>query len=180
MLEWGSHSMLGLAVVALLAGGANAQTNGTDRGTADEPILKACQGIEHRQFDFWLGSWEVTDTTGKVVGSNEITRVANGCALQEYWRSASGPTGTSLNFYDPATGQWHQFWAGLGVYLRLSGGIEGDRMVLSGERQSERGPVVDRVTWVPGEDGTVRQIWDVSSDGGASWQTIFDGLYNHR
>lgn len=180
MLDRGFQPVLFLALVAVLAGSATAQTNGSDSRTADEPILEACQGTEHRQFDFWLGSWEVTDTAGKVVGTNEITRVASGCALQEYWRSASGPAGMSLNFYDPRTGQWHQFWAGLGVYLRLSGGREDRRMILSGERESERGPVIDRVTWVPGEDGTVRQIWDVSSDRGASWQTIFDGLYTRR
>lgn len=144
----------------------------------EEPILEACSQPEHRQFDFWLGNWEVTDTSGDVVGTNEITRVANGCALHEYWRSARGPTGTSLNFFDPGTGSWHQVWAGLGLYLRLSGGFQNGKMVLSGERGTEDGPVIDRITWTPAADGRVRQVWEVSRDGGESWQTVFDGLYS--
>ena len=147
---------------------------------ADEVIAEPCSGPEHRQFDFWLGSWEVTDTVGRLAGTNEITRVANGCALLESWRGARGPTGTSLNFYDPGTGRWHQVWAGLGLYLRLSGGLEAGKMVLSGVRETEEGQVVDRITWTPLDDGSVRQVWDVSRDGGGTWQTAFDGLYTRR
>jgi len=169
--------LAGLAAGAV--GSASAQSNGS-AAMEEEPILEACSGAEHRQFDFWIGSWEVTDTAGKVVGTNQITRVANGCALNEYWRGARGPTGTSLNFYDPGTGQWHQVWAGLGYFLRLSGGLQDGKMVLSGERDTPQGSAIDRITWAPNEDGTVRQVWEVSQDGGDTWQTIFDGLYSRR
>ena len=29
-------------------------------------------------------------------------------------------------------------------------------------------------------DGTVRQLWETSSDKGTSWATAFDGLYRKR
>ncbi len=29
----------------------------------------ACTSAEHRQFDFWIGDWEVTGAQGKVVGN---------------------------------------------------------------------------------------------------------------
>jgi hypothetical protein len=35
----------------------------------------------------------------------------------------------------------------------------------------------DRVTWTPNADGSVRQLWEKSADGGATWTTAFDGLY---
>ncbi|NIR44341.1 MAG: hypothetical protein GWN99_00265 [Gemmatimonadetes bacterium] len=145
-----------------------------------ESVIPACSADEHRQFDFWLGYWEVTDTTGQVVGTNAITRVASGCGLLEYWRSASGRTGTSLNWYEPGTGKWHQLWVGLGIYLRLSGGLEDGRMVLSGKRDSGGGAVIDRITWTPLEGGRVRQVWESSLDGGATWKLQFDGMYARK
>jgi hypothetical protein len=147
---------------------------------SSEPVAQVCAAEEHRQFDFWIGDWEVTDSTGAVAGTNVVSRVANGCGLQEYWRGAGGGNGTSLNWYDPQAGEWHQLWVGLGVYLYLTGGLEDGAMVLAGERQTPNGKVTDRIVWTPLEDGRVRQVWDMSSDGGRSWQLLFDGLYTRR
>lgn len=147
---------------------------------AEESIIEACAGAEHRQFDFWVGEWEVTDAKGQIAGTNEIARVANGCGLSEYWRGAAGTNGTSLNWYDPSSGEWHQLWVGLGLYLHLKGGLEGERMVLSGERETAKGTVIDRISWTPLEGDRVRQLWEVSPDGGASWQVVFDGMYRRR
>ncbi len=69
---------------------------------------------------------------------------------------------------------------GLGLYLRLSGGRQGESMVLSGERETPDGEVVDRITWSPLGHGEVRQLWEVSRDGGVSWSTVFDGTYRRR
>ena len=53
-------------------------------------------------------------------------------------------------------------------------------MVLEGEdpptEQAARG-VRHRITWTPRPDGTVRQHWQTSLDGGATWTTAFDGAY---
>ncbi len=147
---------------------------------AEESIIEACAGSEHRQFDFWVGNWEVTDAKGQVAGTNDITRVANGCGLSEYWRGAAGRNGTSLNWYEPAGEAWHQVWVGLGLYLHLQGGLEGNRMVLSGQRETARGTVIDRISWTPLGPDQVRQHWEVSPDGGQNWQTIFDGTYRRR
>jgi hypothetical protein len=39
---------------------------------------------------------------------------------------------------------------------------------------------LNRITWSPNPDGSVRQHWEQSSDGGTTWATIFDGLYVPR
>ena len=36
---------------------------------------------------------------------------------------------------------------------------------------------VNEITWTPNADGSVRQHWRVSPDGGATWTTSFDGKY---
>lgn len=149
-----------------------------DPVSSSAAIADSCAGEEHRAFDFWLGEWEVTED-GERAGHNDIRRVAGGCALLESWRSARGGSGSSLNFYDPSDGRWHQVWVGSsGSRLRLAGDRRGDAMVLSGERIGSGGESIrDRITWTPREGGVVRQLWEVSTDGGESWRTVFDGVY---
>lgn len=144
-----------------------------------------CAGPEYRQFDFWLGRWEVRNPEGEVVGHNEIRRVAGGCGLLETWRGAGGGTGTSLNTYDADRDRWTQRWVGTGATLWLEGGIEEDsdgrrRMVLAGTRprSTPGGPVLDRIAWTALPDGRVRQVWETSSDGGETWEEAFVGLYS--
>lgn len=142
----------------------------------------ACDGPGHAEFDFWVGSWRVTNPAGATVGHNRIERVSRGCALLENWTSAGGGDGRSLNFHDPVRDAWHQVWVGAdGVILRLTGGLERPgRMVLTGEPRPARGGTVrDRITWTLQPDGTVEQNWQISTDDGATWQTAFLGTY-HR
>ena len=40
--------------------------------------------------------------------------------------------------------------------------------------------MLDRITWTPEDDGTVRQVWEVSTDAGESWSVIFDGRYQRK
>ncbi len=93
----------------------------------------ACQSAGHRQFDFWVGRWSVFTPDGKLAGDNEIEVIEGGCALLEHWRGNGGFTGTSLNHWDPASGQWHQHWVdNQGGTLRLAGTRVGASMVLVG------------------------------------------------
>ena len=72
---------------------------------------RACTRPEHRQFDFWVGYWDVyvTGKPEKKVANSLIERLYDGCTIRENWRSASS-TGGSLNMYDPADKRWHQTW----------------------------------------------------------------------
>jgi hypothetical protein len=115
---------------------------------------------------------------GQVVGENTVSGILGGCALREDWVGARGMVGTSINFYDRTTGRWHQTWIGSdGQALFLAGGLDADgRMVLE-QRGEER---IDRITWTPLPDRAVRQLWEVSTDGGAIWSVVFDGLYTRK
>lgn len=141
-----------------------------------------CSAPEYRQFDFWVGNWEVFDSQDAKVGENRIAKVFGGCGLHENWQSAkSAFRGSSYNTYDAVRRVWHQTWIdNAGQLLLLEGGLDDDgRMVLSGERDRRDGSgrVIDRITWTPNADGTIRQHWQASTDGGTTWQTVFDGLY---
>lgn len=148
--------------------------------TAQTPRPPPCADRVHRQFDFWIGEWEVRSADGQLLGHNEITLIGNGCGLLENWRGAGGGEGMSINSYDPVIGNWTQRWVGVGVMLWLHGGLDGVNMVLTAttNRATPRGPALDRITWAPLEDGRVQQMWDVSADDGETWTRIFDGFYS--
>lgn len=141
---------------------------------------KPCSSDEFRQFDFWIGEWDVT-AGDRSAGRNRITSILGGCVLlEEYSGTNGGYEGKSLNTYDGTAGEWHQSWVdNQGLLLQLRGRLEDGRMVLRGERIGQGGkPVIDRITWAPNEDGTVQQTWHVSGDGGETWSTAFDGTYS--
>jgi hypothetical protein len=140
----------------------------------------SCSATQHRQFDFWLGSWTVTDSAGTTtLGSNNITREESGCLVHEHWTDADGSTGQSFNFYDPTTSRWAQVWvSSSGNVLRLEGRLDGPSMRLEGDQHPRTGVTVrHRITWTPQPDGRVRQTWSASKDGGRTWKRVFDGWY---
>jgi hypothetical protein len=145
---------------------------------ADAPqAASPCASPEHRQFDFWIGEWEVTLPDGRVAGHNRITPILSGCALREEWTGAKGNQGTSLNAWDPDARRWRQTWVDQsGTVLLLAGAFEGGKMVL----QSGDGASRQRITWTPMDNGRVRQLWDSSADGGRTWKVEFDGTYKKQ
>lgn len=152
---------------------------------ADTPAPPAkppgCTAAPHRQFDFWLGDWDVTDGKGKAAGRNRIVGLHDGCALQESWNGNGGFSGTSLNAYDAERGKWHQMWVdNSGGMLQLDGEFAGGKMVLRGETLDEGKKVLQRISWQPLPDGRVRQLWESSKDGGGTWTVAFDGYYAKR
>ena len=138
-----------------------------------------CADAVHRQFDFWIGEWEVRAADGTLLGHNSITSIHGGCALAERWRGASGGTGSSLNAYDASADRWRQMWIGSdGTLLELEGRLEPDGIVLTGStRRADGRAVLHRITWTPVAGRAVRQLWEVSLDEGRSWRSSFDGTY---
>jgi hypothetical protein len=140
----------------------------------------ACSSEAHRQFDFWLGDWQVDDGADppKVLGHNQITRTASGCALRELWRGVSGKEGSSLNAWDATRQRWTQHWIGAdGVILRLEGGWDGTAMQLEGVLpHAAGGEQAQRIRWIPRADGSVEQRWE-TRDPGEDWKPAFVGHY---
>jgi hypothetical protein len=134
-------------------------------------IAPQCSEPEFRQFDFWLGSWSVTNK-GKNAGSNRILAHSKGCVLLEFWKPAQGPTGVSMNFFDPLDKQWKQFWVSPGGNLNLSGAYSEGAMTLT--------QTGNRIVWRAQSDGTVTQDWDTSSDKGKTWKPAFHGVYQRQ
>lgn len=141
----------------------------------------ACQSAEYRQFDFWVGNWDVFLPNGQKAGENRIEPISGGCALLENWSGRGGFTGKSLNIYDRDDKRWHQTWVdSSGGLLMIAGSLVDKRMVLTSEPSGAAGSAQQRITWTPDEDGSVRQFWESSADAGKTWTVSFDGKYVRR
>jgi hypothetical protein len=140
----------------------------------------ACCTENHTEFDFWIGTWEVTNPNGTKAGENKIEKTQGNCVLTENWTSAtSGYTGTSNNFYNSKAKQWEQIWVdNTGGILHLKGHKIGNQMILQTDKElnSEGKTYFHRVTWTDNDDGSVRQLWEIITEG-KDIIIAFDGLY---
>jgi hypothetical protein len=147
----------------------NAQTNSCN-----------CCTEKHAEFDFWIGSWNVTNPDGTPAGKNIIEKEQDNCMLRENWTSAVGNfTGTSSNFYNTKTNQWEQIWLdNQGGTLHLKGNRKDYQMILQSDKmKNDKGePYFHRITWTLNEDGNVRQYWETITNE-KDVVVAFDGLY---
>lgn len=117
----------------------------------------------YRDFDFWVGEWNVTNVNGILIGTNIVTSELDGCLVQEHWTASNGSRGLSLNAYDRETELWYQTWSSqvpqtVFGRLRTSGGFADDTMTLTGTRDAAAGfTFQDTWTWSENEQGQVIQ-----------------------
>jgi hypothetical protein len=130
---------------ALPAAEADAELDGNGYGVFGNTTLKRnhlhpfCAGERYRDFDFWLGDWNVVDATGAVTeNTNRIVRELDGCAVLENWTAARTDQ------------QWHQMWVAPDAFapLRIAGVKKDGVLEMSGVRASPGGfSVVDTIRW---------------------------------
>jgi tetratricopeptide (TPR) repeat protein len=134
---------------------------------------------KNREFDFWLGDWDVRDPAGNKVGDSHVELMLGDCVLLESWTSASGSSGKSFNLWDAGRKQWRQTWVDDSGQMHIYIGDTRDgAMVFDGELYDQKGQKnVLRMTFTPLTGGKVRQLLESSTDGGKTWTTGFDGTY---
>ena len=164
--------------VALVAALAPART-----GAQEPPPASPCGADSvYRQFDFWVGEWDVFTPQGQKAGINRIEKLLGGCLLLENWTGASGSEGKSINYYDHIRKRWVQTWVdGQGGIISVEGAFEAGAMRFEGQHfypDGRREPFC--MTFTPQQDGSVRQFIEQSRDGGDSWYVWFDGRYVRR
>jgi hypothetical protein len=150
-----------------------------DRAAQETARESPCSSAAYRQLDFWLGQWEVRNHEGTLAGRSSIEDILNGCAVQENWEGANGWSGKSFNAYDRVTGKWRQFWvSGWGAVTEFTGEASAGRMVYLADTVDRDGkPALRRVTLTRVEPDRVRQLAEMSYDGGKTWTRAYDFTY---
>jgi hypothetical protein len=133
----------------------------------------------YREFDFFIGDWDVEDKAGNPVGTSHVERILGGCVLLETWRGSGGGEGRSESSYNPGLRHWQQYWTdGQGLPIFFSGHMEEGELRLQADSATRNGAqVMRRATFSRTPAGGVRQLNEASDDRGRTWHTDFDFTY---
>ncbi|MBL7871218.1 MAG: hypothetical protein JNM78_06380 [Cyclobacteriaceae bacterium] len=134
-----------------------------------------------RQFDFWIGEWEVKSTSGQQAGSSSIQLILGECVIYENWTSAppQNYAGKSFNLYNASTGKWMQTWVDdKGAVIEFIDGEYKDHKFVFFTKPDTQNQIT-RLTFFHMEPNLVRQLFEVTTDDGKTWNTTTD-LYYHR
>ena len=139
-----------------------------------------CITPEYRQLDFWIGDWDAFDV-GKpttLVARTRVSRILDGCVLQEDYEQRDGLTGQSFSIYGASRKVWHQTWVtNRGQLLVIEGGLKNGEMVLRGVNHAPDGKLRQvRGIWKPVAGG-VRETAVTSIDNGKTWRPWFDMIF---
>ena len=137
---------------------------------------------EYRQFDFWLGEWDVYSPQGAKAGTSKIDLILGDCVVLENWTGGAGGEGKSFNKYSPEFKRWEQYWVDAqGSTTFFHGKLEGKNMVYYAETPQPDGSILKRrLTFFNLDADKVRQFSQQSKDDGKSWQTEYDLIYIRR
>lgn len=155
---------------------------------AFDAIVRPCMHeARARDFDFWIGDWDVRPVGAPPVGPparNTVTLENNGCTVVEHWVAAGGSEGQSFNLYDRSLGKWRQTWVdNVGGQHDYRGGLVGRDMVFEGDTPAPNGALgrlPTKLTFFHISDDSVRQFSEVSNDSGRTWTTAYNLLYVRR
>jgi ketosteroid isomerase-like protein len=155
---------------------------------AFDALIQPCRhDARFREFDFWVGDWDVRPTGTPATGPparNTVTLEDNGCVVMEHWNAPGGSEGQSFNIYDRSHAQWRQTWVdNVGGQHDYAGGLVQGNMVYQGTTPAPGGAVgtvPTRLTFYHLGPDSVRQFSEVSNDGGKTWQPNYDLMYVRR
>ncbi|MGD2102288.1 MAG: DUF1579 family protein [Acidimicrobiia bacterium] len=150
-----------------------------------------CSSPEARQFDFWLGEWDLTwpadqsgGNEGEIgTGHNEIRRMYGDCVIEENFTTDDGSfRGHSVSVYDERARLWRQTWVdSSGGYLVFTGSFADNVMTLATEPvERDDETVVQRMVFSEIEEGSLQWAWQGSRDGGATWNDLWNISYRRR
>ena len=136
----------------------------------------------YQRLAFWVGDWDVVDSTGAHYATERVRAVVGGCALTIEWSGRAGDRGLNLTGYDAKSGEWRQMYVSdqrfpTGAIVRKSDPTyRGPGVRFIALTEPEPGSLArSRITVMPmaGDDHRVMQLFENSSDGGKTWRTLF-------
>jgi hypothetical protein len=143
-----------------------------------------CTQAEAHQFDFWVGEWNASWPAGggqpAGQGRNSITRVLDGCVVEENFSGEKSMPlrGLSVSTFNARLGKWQQTWVdNQGGYLDFVGGWNGKEMILSREATTPKGDKIwQRMVWKNITPKGFDWSWE-SSKNGKDWQVMWPIKY---
>jgi hypothetical protein len=156
------------------------------------PAPQPCDRPEQKQFNFWVGDWDLTSPgskAGEVVhSSNTIKRILSSCIVQENFVGSSASEqapqllGTSVSVFDVSSSKWKQTWVdNQGSYLDFTGEFKDGQMVLIREATRPDGTtLMQRMVWKNISSNEFDWSWERSKDKGQTWEVLWPIHYKRK
>ncbi|HJQ54420.1 MAG TPA: hypothetical protein VJ825_11310 [Gemmatimonadaceae bacterium] len=181
-----NSSLLGAVASALIlpATPAHSQAKPAQNATTPQCIADS----SYQRLAFWVGDWDVFDSTGAKYATQRVRAVIDECAITAEWASGGGNKGLGLSAFDMKTRAWKQVYVSnqvpfrSGVTIRTSDPSyagPGIRFVSVSDPAAESS-VQNRVTILPLSDHRALQQFEESRDGGKTWKVVFKAEHRPR
>jgi hypothetical protein len=146
-----------------------------------------CAAPQQKQFDFWVGEWDLTwpgEKAGEIGhGTNSIQRIMDGCVVRENFSglAAMPLRGISVSTFDATAGVWKQTWVdNEGGYLDFTGEFKDGQMILQREGVRNGGKILQRMVWKNITASEFDWSWEASQDGGKTWRVNWPIHYKRK
>jgi hypothetical protein len=156
---------------------------------AQSATTSACTAdSSYQRLAFWVGDWDVFDSTGAHYATQRVRTVIDGCAIMAEWTSGGGNKGMGLLAFDMKTRAWKQIYVSnqvpfrSGVTLRTSDpSYTGPGVRFISLLEATAGDSVQaRMTIMPLSERRAMQQFEESRDGGKTWKVVFKGEHRLR
>lgn len=162
-----------MVLIGALTQGASSQSVGSQA---------KCLEPERRQFDFWIGEWDVSWGENQR-GTNSVRATLDGCVIMESFdgRPAITLQGVSVSSFNQQNSKWQQTWVdNNGSYLDFVGGWQKDKMVLERPAVVDGKSVLQRMVWYNIKPDSLEWNWERSEDSGKTWNVLWQITYRRK
>jgi hypothetical protein len=136
-----------------------------------------------RQLDYWLGDWNIAGPGSTANATSRVYLALDKCIVVESWDGGRGHRGENVFGYSPDDKAWHGMFADNQgrVHVFVDGKVTPGAAEFSGPSRGANGEtILNRVRIVRISHDKVEQVWEKSSDNGATWTAEFRGEYSRR
>jgi hypothetical protein len=145
-------------------------------------LTPKCNAPESRDFDFWVGNWDLRVRQrigvegeefreGRAVAS--VRPILDGCVILEEFDGDKLPrpvVGMSVSTFDPKKGKWQQTWVDNSANnMVFQGGYVDGRMEMIHETRDGTETLLWRITFHNVHEDEFDWAYDRSTDGGKTW-----------
>jgi Protein of unknown function (DUF1579) len=185
------HLFVRLLLLSCLCLGACVCAAQTSNNQQTPAPTRSCDLPEGKQFDFWVGEWELKWPAGQGgaaagqvgTGTNVIKKILGNSIVEEnFGSSMTQMKGMSFSAYDQRTGEWKQTWVDNGgSYLLFTGKFKDGVMELrSPPRVTPKGKIINRMVYKNITGNSLDWDYQYSIDEGKTWVDAWNIHYTRK
>jgi hypothetical protein len=139
-----------------------------------------------RQFDFWIGEWnlEWQRNDGQIEkGSNSVKKTLDECVIIEQFNGNSNPglKGMSISTFDANRGKWRQTWVdNQGNHIHYCGEMVDGKMVLERVVKVDGQTFHQRMVYYNITENAIDWDLETSTDNGKTWRLTWRIHYKRK